>query len=60
MSTEKKSQANIDDAWERMNSAQVGLLRIGAGSMPFLRKMVQTLEGARTTPILANSPWIRR
>jgi hypothetical protein len=34
VSTEKKSQASIDDAWEARNSAQVGPHRIGAGSTP--------------------------
>jgi hypothetical protein len=33
VSTEKKSQASIDAAWEPRNSAQVGPLRIGEGSM---------------------------
>ncbi len=60
MSTEKKSQASIDDAWERRNSFQVGPVRIGDGSMLFRRRMAQTLDGAKATPIRASSPWIRR
>jgi len=60
VSTEKKSQASIDTAWERRNSAQVGPFCVGDGLMPFRRKMAQTLEGAKTTPIVASSPWIRR
>jgi hypothetical protein len=60
VSTEKKSQASIDDAWVERNSAQVGPLRIGDGSMPLRFRMVQTLEGARTTPVVANSPCIRQ
>src|SRR5664280_767101 len=55
VSTEKKSQASIDEAWERRNSAQVGPLRIGDGSMSFRCKMAQTLEGDRHRSISAGS-----
>src|SRR5664280_390155 len=50
VSTEKKSQASMDEAWVRRNSFHVGPVRIGEGSMLCLRRMAQTLEGARITP----------
>ena len=60
MSTVKKSQASIDDAWARRNSVQLGLPRLGDGSMSWRRRIVHTLEGARRIPIVASSPWILR
>ena len=42
------------------NSAQVGPDRRGDGSMPWCFRIVQTLEGAMTRPMVASSSWMRR
>jgi hypothetical protein len=60
VSTVKKSQASIVVAWDRRNSAQVGPDRRGAGSIPCRRRTAHTLEGARSMPMVASSPWARR
>src|ERR1035437_1584174 len=59
-STVKKSQAIIVCACARRNSTQVGFDGRGAVSMPCLRRIAHTLEGAIRTPIVTSSPWIRR
>ena len=60
MSTVKKSQASTAVACARRNSAQVGPARRGLGSMPCLRRIAHTLEGASLMPMVATSPWTRR
>jgi len=50
----------MEDAWLRRSSFQLGPVRIGEGSMLCRYRMAQTLEGAKATPILASSPWIRQ
>ena len=48
------------EAWLRRNSVHVGPVRPGEGSMPWRRRMAQTLDGASPMPIVASSPWILR
>ena len=47
-------------AWDRRNSAQPGPSRRGAGSIPALLRISQTVDGATVIPSPASSPWIRR
>ena len=56
----KKSSARIPCAWDRRNSAQPGPSRRGAGSIPALLRICQTVDGATVMPSPASSPWIRR
>ena len=58
--TVKKSQARIASAWERRNCDQVGPVRRGAGSVPLVLRISQTVGAATLTPGPASSPWIRR
>jgi hypothetical protein len=46
--------------WDRRNSAQPGPSRRGAGSIPALLSICQTVDGATVMPRPASSPWIRR
>jgi hypothetical protein len=59
-STVNRSRARITSAWERRNCAQPGPERRGAGSIPCLFKISQTVEGATAIPSPASSPAIRR
>jgi hypothetical protein len=47
-------------AWDRRNSVQPGPSRRGAGSIPALLRICQTVDGATLMPSPASSPWIRR
>ena len=42
------------------NCCQVGPARRGAGSIPAVRRISQTVDGATVTPSFVTSPWIRR
>ena len=53
-----KSQATA--AWDRRNCDQVTLEGVGAGSIPALLRICQTVEAARWWPSPASSPWTRR
>jgi len=55
-----RSRTKITSAWERRNCAQSGPARRGAGSMPCLFKVPQTVDGATAMPSPASSPAIRR
>ena len=50
MSTHAKSVAMMPFAWVRMNCAQVGPVRPGAGSIPAARRIVQTVDAAIRWP----------
>src|SRR5664280_959479 len=56
VSTVKKSQARMGDAWVLRNSVQSGPVRIGEGSMLCRRRMAQTLDGARGGPFWTAHP----
>jgi hypothetical protein len=60
VSTLKKSQAKIPDAWALRNCAQVRSLRRGAGSNPAFFKTAQTVAGETFRPSPAISPAMRR
>ena len=53
-----KSQATA--AWDRRNCDQVTSERVGAGSIPALLRICQTVDAARRWPSPASSPWMRR
>jgi hypothetical protein len=55
-----KSMARIAWAWERGNGAQVRVARCGAGSMPLVLRISQTVDGATVMRRRASSPWMRR
>jgi hypothetical protein len=55
VSNEKKARANVEDAWVRRNSVQVGPLRIGEGSMVCWRRMVPDAGGSQDD---AHSGWL--
>lgn len=55
----RSSDGCADDPDPR-NSIHVSPFRRGEGSMPWRRRMAQTLDGASRIPIVASSPWIRR
>jgi hypothetical protein len=59
-STVKKSHARIASAWERRNRDQLGPVRLGAGPMPWVLRISQTVDAATLTPSPARSAWIRR
>ncbi len=54
----KKSTARIPAAWACRNCCQVGPERRGAGSMPAVRRISQTVDCATVTPSFVSSPWI--
>jgi hypothetical protein len=64
----KKSSAKIPCAWDRRNSGtpelrnsgQPGPSRRGAGLIPALLRICQTVDGATVMPSPASSPWMRR
>jgi hypothetical protein len=56
----KKSQASSASAWERRKSAQVAVVRSGAGSIPAWRRISHTVEAAIPIPRTRSSPWMRR
>ncbi|WP_323178695.1 hypothetical protein [Streptomyces sp. NBC_01381] len=60
VSTWKKSTARIPEAWLRRNCAQVGPERRGAGSIPALFRIAQTVEAPTGRPARASSPAILR
>ncbi|MDN3357646.1 hypothetical protein [Actinomadura sp. DC4] len=60
VSTLKKSQAKISDAWALRNWLQVRSPRCGAGSNPAFFKIAQTVAGAIFRPSTAISPAMRR
>jgi hypothetical protein len=60
VSTWTKSTARIPAAWAVRNCRQAGPERRGAGSMPAVWSISQTVDGATVTPSLVSSPWIRR
>lgn len=60
MSTLKKSVATMWAAWTERNDRQVGPLRRGAGPRSWSFMIRATVLGARVTPRLTSSPWIRR
>ena len=53
-----KSQATA--AWDRRNCDQVTSERVGAGSVPALLRICQTVDAARRWPSPLSSPWMRR
>lgn len=56
MSTKKKSQANIEDAWVCGHSVQVGPLRIGEGSMLYRCRMPRCWREPGRHPVGAEYP----
>jgi len=60
VSTWKKSHAISPLVSVARNSVQVGPDLRGDGSMPWRFRMVQTLEGAMTMPMVTSSLWMRR
>jgi hypothetical protein len=60
VSTVKESQASIVVACAFRNSPHIGPVLSAEGSRPWRWRMFQTLEGARSIPKTASSPWIRR
>ena len=58
VSTVKKSQARMPDAWERRNCPHVGPRR-GAGLMPAARRIVAIDVADTRMPRPRSSPWIR-
>ena len=56
----KRSSARIPCAWDRRNSGQPGPSRRGAGLIPALLRIFQTVDGATVMPSPASSPWMRR
>jgi hypothetical protein len=45
---------------QELNCRHVGPDRRGAGSMPAVRRISQTVDGATAMPSFMSSPWIRR
>ena len=60
VSTVKKSHATIAAAWLRRNVAHDCDVRPGAGSIPAVLRIAQTVDGAIVTPSRTSSPWMRR
>ena len=56
----KKSVARRAWAWLRRKVAQVRWSRWGAGEMPWVLRISQTVEGATLMARVASSPWILR
>jgi hypothetical protein len=56
----KKSAASRACAWLRRKVAQVRRSRSGAGGMPWVLRISQTVKGAILIPKMASSPWILR
>ena len=50
----------LGDPGRRRIGSDAGPERLGEGSMRWRPKIAQTLQGARVTPMVASSPWMRR
>ena len=60
VSTWKKSEARIPDAWEARNWRQVGDARRGAGVSPAAAMIRRMVPAAMRWPRPRSSPWMRR
>lgn len=60
VSTGKRSAATTPEAWAWPNAAHEPSVRYGAGPIPALFKISQTVDAATLRPNPSNSPWILR